>query len=84
METFWLVFKNHEIKKFEILGLTANDTELTENTARMVNAGQPVNCETAPSKYSEEEVCQKIAELGYTYEVDLYDKHLLLLSQESK
>lgn len=69
---FWEVIIDRKAKTFEVLGVSSDDTLLTDNVATMIKAGMDVACNTPDSNIPKEE----LTITGYQSEAGVYDRLL--------
>lgn len=59
-------------KTIEVLGLSYDDTELTNLVCKMQDAGMSVRCQCADLPHTPEIIAEGFAEIGYRVETGLY------------
>ncbi len=69
---FWEIFIDEDRKPFEILGLTDDDTLLTNRTAEMLDYDIYAQCSTTPAETTRESLVSIFENKGYTYRKGLY------------
>lgn len=69
---FWEVIKDDDTKTYEILGLSSDDTRLTDMVFEMQQVGMHVRCETIPASTTRAEIDEGYRHIDYKPEEGLY------------
>ena len=69
---FWEIIKEDRFKTYEVLGLSTDDTALTNMTCAMQKVGMDVRCETPPyPATTRDSIPDGYAQIGFTEEKGL-------------
>lgn len=74
MKRFWEIIKDDRSQTFEVLGLSSNDTKLTNDTASMQDSGMHVRCETIDEKHSEDDISDQYRQISISKEKGLMER----------
>lgn len=70
--TVWLVFRDEDRRLYEILGVSTDDTNLTNKTAEMLEYDIYAQCDTPPADTPIEQLKEYREKAGYEYKEGLF------------
>jgi len=73
---FWEIFKDEDRHLFEILGVSEDDTLLTNRTAEMLEYDIYVQCDTPPANTPRESLFRTFEGYGYKHQEGLFRERL--------